>query len=45
MGAIDGLVNAAGGMRGLGLPKADFADLTPQVWTRILDVNFHSVLH
>jgi Enoyl-(Acyl carrier protein) reductase len=32
-GAIDGLVNAAGGMRGLGLPKADFADLTPEVWT------------
>jgi NAD(P)-dependent dehydrogenase (short-subunit alcohol dehydrogenase family) len=44
-GAIDGLINAAGGMRGLGIPKADFADLTPEAWTRILGVNFHSVLH
>ena len=44
-GRIDALVNAAGGMRGLGIPKTDFADMTPEVWTRILNVNFQSVLH
>ncbi len=44
-GCIDALVNGAGGMRGLGIPKANFADLTPEVWRRILDVNFQSVLH
>jgi 2-hydroxycyclohexanecarboxyl-CoA dehydrogenase len=44
-GGIDALVNVAGGMRGLGIPKTDFADMTPEVWTRILDVNFQSVLH
>jgi len=44
-GRIDALVNAAGGMRGLGIPKTDFADMTPKVWTRIIDVNFQSVLH
>src|SRR5213592_3140501 len=37
-GGIDALVNAAGGMRGLGIPKADFAETTPEVWRRILDV-------
>src|SRR6266446_4251238 len=44
-GCIDALVNGAGGMRGLGIPKANFADMTPEVWRRILDVNFQSVLH
>jgi NAD(P)-dependent dehydrogenase (short-subunit alcohol dehydrogenase family) len=44
-GRIDALVNAAGGMRGLGIAKADFSDLTPEVWSRILEVNFQSVLH
>jgi NAD(P)-dependent dehydrogenase (short-subunit alcohol dehydrogenase family) len=44
-GQIDALVNAAGGMRGLGIPKTDFADMTPAVWNRIIDVNFQSVLH
>jgi NAD(P)-dependent dehydrogenase (short-subunit alcohol dehydrogenase family) len=44
-GRIDALVNAAGGMRGLGIPKTDFADMTPQVWTRLLKVNFDSVLN
>jgi NAD(P)-dependent dehydrogenase (short-subunit alcohol dehydrogenase family) len=42
---IDALVNVAGGMRGLGIPKTDFADMTPGLWTRILDVNLQSVLH
>lgn len=44
-GRIDALVNAAGGMRGLGIQKTDFAAMTPEVWNRILEVNFQSVLH
>jgi NAD(P)-dependent dehydrogenase (short-subunit alcohol dehydrogenase family) len=44
-GNIDALVNVAGGMRGLGIPKTDFADMTPALWTRILDANLYSVLH
>jgi NAD(P)-dependent dehydrogenase (short-subunit alcohol dehydrogenase family) len=44
-GGIDALVNAAGGMRGLGIPRTDFADMTPEVWNRILHVNLQSVLH
>lgn len=44
-GAIDALVNVAGGMRGLGVAKSDFADMTPALWTRLLDVNLSSVLH
>ena len=41
---IDALVNVAGGMRGLGIPKTNFVDMTPEVWTRIIDVNLQSVL-
>jgi 3-oxoacyl-[acyl-carrier protein] reductase len=44
-GSIDALVNASGGMRGLGIPKTEFTKMTPEVWTRLLDVNFHSVLN
>lgn len=44
-GSIGALVNAAGGMRGLGIPKTDFVDMTPALWTRILDANLASVLH
>ena len=44
-GAIDALVNAAGGMRGLGIQKADFVDTTPEIWQRILNANFQSVLN
>jgi 2-hydroxycyclohexanecarboxyl-CoA dehydrogenase len=44
-GAIDALINAAGGMRGLGIPKADFVDTTPDLWDRILNANFRSVLN
>jgi NAD(P)-dependent dehydrogenase (short-subunit alcohol dehydrogenase family) len=43
-GRIDALVNVAGGMRGLGIQKMNFTDMTPDVWTRILDVNLQSVL-
>jgi NAD(P)-dependent dehydrogenase (short-subunit alcohol dehydrogenase family) len=41
---IDALVNVAGGMRGLGIPKANFVDMTPQLWSRIIDVNLQSML-
>jgi 2-hydroxycyclohexanecarboxyl-CoA dehydrogenase len=44
-GPIDALVNAAGGMRGLGIAKTDFTAMTPEVWNRILDMNLQSVLH
>jgi 2-hydroxycyclohexanecarboxyl-CoA dehydrogenase len=44
-GPVDALVNAAGGMRGLGIAKTDFTAMTPEVWNRILDVNLQSVLH
>ena len=44
-GPIDALVNAAGGMRGLGIAKTDFTAMTPEVWNRMLDVNLQSVLH
>src|SRR5215470_2196722 len=43
-GSIDALVNAAGGMRGLGIEKIDFAAMTPATWDRILEVNLQSVL-
>src|SRR3954470_107344 len=41
-GSIDALVNGAGGMRGLGVQKTDFAEMTPETWTRILHVNLQS---
>jgi NAD(P)-dependent dehydrogenase (short-subunit alcohol dehydrogenase family) len=44
-GGIDALVNAAGGMRGLGIAKTDFAHMSPEAWNRILHVNLQSVLH
>ena len=44
-GHIDALVNIAGGMRGLGIAKANFADMTPTIWNRILTANLQSVLH
>ena len=44
-GGIDALVNAAGGMRGLGIAKADFVDTTPDAWDRILTTNLKSVLN
>jgi NAD(P)-dependent dehydrogenase (short-subunit alcohol dehydrogenase family) len=44
-GAIDALVNASGGMRGLGIAKTDFIDMTPETWKRLLTVNFESVLN
>jgi NAD(P)-dependent dehydrogenase (short-subunit alcohol dehydrogenase family) len=42
---IDALVNAAGGMRGLGIEKSNFADVPPDVWQRLLAVNLDGVLN
>src|SRR5436190_14484146 len=44
-GRIDALVNAAGGMRGLGIAKTNFADMSPELWRRLLDVNLQTVLN
>ena len=44
-GAIDGLVNAAGGGRGIGFQKMPFVEMTPDYWTRMLDANLNSVLN
>jgi NAD(P)-dependent dehydrogenase (short-subunit alcohol dehydrogenase family) len=43
-GRIDALVNAAGGGRGIGVPKMDFVDSTPDIWRKMLETNFESVL-
>lgn len=42
---IDALVNAAGGMRGLGIAKTDFVDMSPELCRRLLVVNLESVLN
>ena len=44
-GAIDGLVNAAGGGRGIGFKKMPFVEMTPDYWTRLLDSNLNSMLN
>lgn len=44
-GRVDALINGAGGMRGLGIDRADFADTSPELWSRILQANLQSVLH
>ncbi len=43
-GAIDGLVNAAGGLGGLGLGRKLFVDTTPDEWRKILDINLFGTL-
>jgi NAD(P)-dependent dehydrogenase (short-subunit alcohol dehydrogenase family) len=43
-GTIDALINAAGGMRGLGIKKSDFVEMTQGMWNRILQANLQSVL-
>jgi NAD(P)-dependent dehydrogenase (short-subunit alcohol dehydrogenase family) len=42
---IDALINAAGGMRGLGIQKSKFADMSPDIWRRLLAVNLEGVLN
>lgn len=43
-GRIDALINAAGGGRGIGVPRQDFIETTPDVWRKVIDTNFESVL-
>src|SRR5438477_12489503 len=38
-GGIHALINAASGMRGRGMPKTAFVEMTPEVWRRIRAVN------
>jgi NAD(P)-dependent dehydrogenase (short-subunit alcohol dehydrogenase family) len=42
---LDALVNVAGGGRGLGVPKADFLDHTPEQWDRLIAVNLRGLLN
>ena len=44
-GAIDALVNCAGGLRGLGLKPKPLAELPPDEWRRVIDVNLKGVLN
>lgn len=43
-GALDGLVNVAGGLRGLGIGKKPFVDSTPDEWQKIIEVNLYGTL-
>jgi 2-hydroxycyclohexanecarboxyl-CoA dehydrogenase len=44
-GRLDALVNCAGGFRGLGLERKNFAETSPEEWDRIIDANLKGVLH
>ena len=41
-GAIDALVNAAGGAFALGVPPSDFIKSNPDHWNRFIDVNLYA---
>lgn len=44
-GSIDALVNCAGGLRGLGLKPKPLAELPPEEWRRVIDVNLKGTLN
>ena len=44
-GSLDGLVNAAGGFRGMGIPWKIFVETTPDEWDRLLNANLNGVLN
>jgi 3-oxoacyl-[acyl-carrier protein] reductase len=44
-GAVDALVNVAGGFRGLGIPRRDFVDFTSAERDRIIEVNVKGVFN
>ena len=44
-GRIDGLLNGAGGGRGIGFPKKNFVEMDRDFYLRMLDANLHSALH
>lgn len=45
LGSLDALVNAAGGLRGLGLKRRPLAEIPPEEWRRVVDVNLKGVLN
>jgi 2-hydroxycyclohexanecarboxyl-CoA dehydrogenase len=45
VGALDGLVNGAGGQRGLGVAHKPFTESTPAEWEKIIGVNLDGVLN
>jgi NAD(P)-dependent dehydrogenase (short-subunit alcohol dehydrogenase family) len=44
-GVINALVNCAGGLRGLGLKTKPLAEIPPEEWRKVLDVNLKGVLN
>ncbi|MBI2540451.1 MAG: SDR family oxidoreductase [Deltaproteobacteria bacterium] len=44
-GAIDALVNCAGGLRGLGIKRKPLAEIPPEEWRRIIEVNLKGVFN
>ena len=44
-GRIDGLVNGAGGARGIGFARMPFVEMAPEQWIGLLDANLGSVLN
>ncbi len=44
-GAIDALVNCAGGLRGLGLKPKPLAEIPPEEWRRVVEVNLKGALN
>ena len=44
-GAVDALVNCAGGLRGLGIDRKPLAEIPPGDWRRIIDTNLKGVLN
>jgi NAD(P)-dependent dehydrogenase (short-subunit alcohol dehydrogenase family) len=44
-GAIDALVNCAGGLRGLGLKPKPLAEIPPEEWRKVIDVNLKAMLN
>ncbi len=45
IGAIDALVHCAGGLRGLGLQPKPLAEIPPDEWRRVVDVNLKGALN
>ena len=44
-GAIDALVNCAGGLRGLGVQPKPLSEISPEEWRRVVNVNLKGTLN
>lgn len=44
-GGIQALVNVAGGLRGLGIPRRPLAEVPPEEWRKIIDVNLKGTMN